>query len=199
MKFSKMNQSIEYYDQNFNEFNQKTYNVNMQNLYEPFLANIPSKGYLLDLGCGSGRDALYFKKHGYQIDAIDYSIKLVELAKRQTGINVRHASFYDLNEVEKYDGIWACASLLHCDRNRLTEVIGRIVKALKITGVCYMSFKYGDQDREKDGRFFTDLNETQLETLLMPFDLKIIKQWITKDNRPEYSEQWINIILQKLN
>ncbi len=102
-------------------------------------------------GLWLGRDTLAFKKKGYQVEAIDYSAELVEKARELTGIEVRQQSFYELNEVAKYDGIWACASLLHCERDRLTEVLGRIFKALKPNGVCYMSFKYGDTDREKEG------------------------------------------------
>lgn len=76
-----------------------------------------------------------------------------------TCIEVRQQSFYELNESEKYDGIWACASLLHCDRNSLVEVLRCIFNALKPNGICYMSFKYGNTDREKEGHSFTDLNE----------------------------------------
>lgn len=194
-----MNQTINYYNENALFFNNSTYQVDMLSLYEPFLAYIQKQGYILDLGCGSGRDALYFKNQGYQVDAIDYSIELVEIAKKQTGLNIQYASFYDLNEQCKYDGIWACASLLHCERSRLSEVIQHIISALKNDGVCYMSFKHGDTDRQKEGRSFTDLNEAQTIELLAPFNVTLLKQWITIDKRPDRSEQWLNILFKKLN
>ena len=63
---------------------------------------------ILDLGCGTGRDSLAFKNKGYQVDAMDYSEALVKKATELTGIPVRQQSFYELEDVEIYDGIWAC-------------------------------------------------------------------------------------------
>ena len=91
---------------------------------------------------------LAFKKKGYQVDAIDYSEELVKKASRLTGIPIKLKSFYEVDDYEAYDGIWACASLLHCERTRLKEVIGKLLSALKPNGVIYMSFKYGNGDRE---------------------------------------------------
>ncbi|UNT61745.1 class I SAM-dependent methyltransferase [Acinetobacter towneri] len=193
-----MNQTSNYYNQHAQAFFENTYQVEMESLYAPFLRYLPEQALILDLGCGSGRDTLAFKKKGYQVEAIDYSAKLVEKARELTGIEVRQQSFYELNEVAKYDGIWACASLLHCERDRLTEVLARIFKALKPNGVCYMSFKYGTTDREKDGRSFTDLDENQAKALLDQLDgNEILEQWITVDKRPERNEKWLNILWKK--
>jgi hypothetical protein len=54
---------------------------------------------------------------------------------------------------------------LHFERECLAEVIGKLIIALKPNGVLYMSFNYGDSDREKNGRQFTDLNDAQAEVL----------------------------------
>ena len=140
----------DYYNNNAQEFVNSTFMVDMQSLYQPFLNLLPDFGRILDLGCGSGRDALAFKNMGYKIEAIDYSAELVKQASDLTGIEVRLQSFYDLDEIDTYNGIWACASLLHCERHRLVDVLQRIIQSLKANGVIYMSFKYGDQDREKD-------------------------------------------------
>lgn len=141
--------TIDYYNQYADEFTQATLSVDMENLYRPFLAELPEGAYILDVGCGSGRDILAFKNKGYQVDAIDYSEELVKKASRLTGIPIKLKSFYEVDDYEAYDGIWACASLLHCERDRLIEVVGKLVNALKQNGVLYMSFKYGDSDREK--------------------------------------------------
>jgi len=187
--------TIDYYNHHAEEFANSTLHVDMESLYQPFLALLPENAHILDLGCGAGRDSLAFKNKGYQVDAIDYSEELVKKATELTGIQVKYQSFYDLNEVAVYDGIWACASLLHCERRRLAEVLKRMLRALKPDGVLYMSFKYGDSDREKDGREFTDLNEQQAQELLAQFDqVSLIQQWITVDKRPEREERWLNIL-----
>lgn len=189
---------MDYYNQNSEQFVQTTLNVNMESLYQVFLVLLPNGGHILDLGCGSGRDTLAFKNKGYQVEALDYSKALVEKATALTGIPIRYQSFYDLNDQGIYDGIWACASLLHCKRDRLADVMQSILNALKVNGILYMSFKYGDKDREKDGRKFTDLNEEQAEELLNQFyQIELIKHWITIDQRPDREEKWLNILVKK--
>ena len=187
--------TIDYYNHHAEEFTYSTLNVDMESLYQPFLALLPENAYVLDLGCGSGRDSLAFKNKGYRVTAIDYSEALVKKATELTGIQVKHQSFYELNEIAAYDGIWACASLLHCERRRLAEVLEKILRALKPTGVIYMAFKYGGSDREKDGREFTDLNERQAQELLAQFEqVSLVDQWITVDKRPDREERWLNIL-----
>lgn len=189
---------IDYYNKHAEEFIASTFEVDMESLYQPFLAELPEGARILDVGCGSGRDTLAFKNKGYQVDAIDYSEELVKKASRLTGIPIKLKSFYEVDDYEAYDGIWACASLLHCERTRLKEVIGKLVSALKPNGVLYMSFKYGNGDREKDGRHFTDLNEHQAEELLSQFkNISLVQRWITIDKRLDRTEEWLNIILKK--
>ncbi|EXB47966.1 class I SAM-dependent methyltransferase [Acinetobacter sp. 1000160] len=195
-----MKHTLDYYDINALEFFESTSKVDMESLYQPFLRYLPAHAFILDLGCGSGRDTLAFKNKGYQVTAIDYSKELVDKARCLTGIDVRFESFYELSELNQYDGVWACASLLHCERKRLPEVLEKILKALKVNGICYISFKYGKEDRYKDGRQFTDMNESQVQNLLKKFDnILLLQQWITIDKRPDHNEDWLNIVFQKQN
>ncbi len=192
--------TIDYYNKHAEEFTASTFEVDMESLYQPFLVELQEGARILDVGCGPGRDTLAFKNKGYQVDAIDYSEELVKKATQLTGIPVRLQSFYEIDADQAYDGIWACASLLHCERTRLKEVIGKLLSALKPNGMLYMSFKHGDLDREKDGRHFTDLNEVQVKELLNQWDdVSQLKQWITIDQRPNRSEKWLNILLKKIN
>ena len=190
--------TIDYYNKHAEEFTTSTFEVDMKSLYQPFLAELPEGARILDVGCGSGRDTLAFKNKGYQVDAIDYSEELVKKATRLTGIPIKLKSFYEVDDYEAYDGIWACASLLHCERSRLAEVLEKMVQALKPNGVIYMSFKYGDSDRDQDGRQFTDLDENQAEALLEQFDnVQHIQQWVTLDQRPDRQEKWLNLLWKK--
>ena len=190
--------TIDYYNKHAEEFTASTFEVDMESLYQPFLAELPEGARILDVGCGSGRDTLAFKNKGYQVDAIDYSEELVKKATRLTGIPIKLKSFYEVDDYEAYDGIWACASLLHCERSRLAEVLEKMVQALKPNGVIYISFKYGDSDRDKDGRKFTDLDENQADALLEQFDnVQQIKQWVTLDQRPDRQEKWLNLLWKK--
>ena len=190
--------TIDYYNKHAEEFTASTFEVDMESLYQPFLVELQEGARILDVGCGPGRDTLAFKNKGYQVDAIDYSEELVKKATRLTGIPIKLKSFYEVDDYEAYDGIWACASLLHCERSRLAEVLEKMVQALKPNGVIYMSFKYGDSDRDQDGRQFTDLDENQAEALLEQFDnVQHIQQWVTLDQRPDRQEKWLNLLWKK--
>lgn len=194
-----MTSELNYYDIHASKFLESTFNVDMDNLYQSFLRYLADDASILDLGCGSGRDALAFKSKGYDVTATDSSKVLIEKAKEHTGIHIRLESFYELSDLNRYDGIWACASLLHCERNRLDEVLDKILNALKVNGICYMSFKYGAGDRYIDGRQFTDMDELQTQSLLRKFNnVLLLQQWITVDKRPDQNCDWLNIIIRKM-
>src|SRR5690606_40278168 len=103
----------------------------MQSLYAPFLAALPVNAHILDAGCGSGRDALAFQQLGYQISAFDASEPLAAHASQLLGVMVPVKRFADMDEIERYDGIWACASLLHVPENQLPDAFSRLWQALK--------------------------------------------------------------------
>ena len=194
-----MPNTLKYYNENAKSFIEGTVNVNFVKIQNVFLQLLPSGGLILDFGCGSGRDTKYFLEHGYKVDATDGSIELCKLASKYTGINVKHMLFQELAEVEKYDGIWACASILHVKRTELPEILQKMYTATKKNGVIYISFKYGNFEGERNGRYFTDMTEETMEELLIHVpELKIEKQWITGDVRAgRGDERWLNTILRK--
>ena len=107
--------------------------------------------------------------------------------------------FEELDVVEKYDGIWACASILHVEKKKLPDIIKKMTTATKNGGVIYISFKYGDFEGEKNGRYFTYLTEESFEEIIKAIpELTIEKLWISSDVRIERGkEQWLNIMLRK--
>lgn len=190
--------TIEYYNQNAQAFVETTLNVDMQALYQPFIKLLSDNALILDAGCGSGRDTKAFLDMGFQVEAIDASEEMVKHATSYTGLKVQNKTFQDIHEQEKYDAIWTCASLLHVPQSELTTVISKLSDALKSNGIWYLSFKYGNTERVKDGRTFTDMDEKAIETLLshQP-NLKLVEMWITQDARPERNERWLNLIIKK--
>ena len=168
---------------------------------ERFLKHIPPQGRILDFGCGSGRDAKYFYDRGFDVDAVDGSEELCKLASEYTGLHVKQMLFSDLDVVEKYDGIWACASILHLPSLDLRNVLLKMIKAIKNGGVIYASFKYGEFEGMRNGRYFTDLTETSLKKYIADIEnIKMVDLWITGDVRTDRGdEKWLNLILQKLD
>ncbi len=191
--------TLNYYNQNAQSFSDSTLNVDMSALYNEFLPLIAKHGHILDAGCGSARDAMYFKQQGFTVSAFDASPELAKLASNYLQQAVEVKTFQQLNCTNKYDGIWCCASLLHVPKAELPQVFLKLQNALKPNGVLYVSFKYGTQERVHNGREFTDLNEEGLTALINSHTkLKILKQWQTVDQRPEReSEVWLNALLTR--
>lgn len=193
------NTTLGYYDNHADEFYKSTVNVEFATMQERFVAKLQKGSYILDFGCGSGRDTKYFLEQGYEVDAVDGSGELCRLASEYAGIEVRTMFFQELSEVDKYDGIWACSSILHLPVDELAEVMGKMAVALKEQGIIYTSFKYGTFAGERNGRFFTDMTEETFADFLGGIDgLEVEEQWTTSDVRPGRGEEkWLNLILRK--
>ena len=195
-----MDKTIEYYNQNADMFAQGTRLVDFTVVQERFAKTLPAGSRILDFGCGSGRDTKYFLEKGYWVEATDGSSELCKLASAFTGIEVKEMLFQDLDASGKYEGIWACSSVLHLSKKELLPVIRKMCDALKDNGVIYTSFKYGNFEGERNGRYFTDFTEDTFDKFIKVIqELTIEEEWITSDVRPGRGEEkWLNLILRKI-
>ena len=191
--------TLEYYNSKAKDFVSDTVAVAFTEIQDIFLEYIPVGGKILDFGCGSGRDTKYFISKGYDVDAIDGSEELCKIASEYAGIQVKQMLFQELNVSEEYDGVWACASVLHVEKAKLPDVMKKMASATKKGGVVYSSFKFGDFEGVRNGRFFTYLTEESFGELLRKVpELVIEKLWISADVRAERGEErWLNIMLRK--
>lgn len=196
-----MNETLNYYNQNADQFAFSTVSVDFSETQNRFLDKLNKGAYILDFGCGSGRDTKYFLDRGYKVDAIDGSEELCRLASEYAGIQVKQMFFEELDEQDKYDGIWACSSILHLSKEALMPVLKKMTLALKDEGIIYTSFKYGDYEGDRNGRYFTDFTLEMFEEFIKGIsELEIKDNWITGDVRPGRGEEkWLNLILQKLH
>ncbi len=202
VKGSRMeNQTLNYYNDNVSSFIEGTKNASMFEALEEFIQYIPSGGKVLDFGCGAGRDSKYLLEHGFLVDAIDGCRKLCEVATHFTGVQVKQMDFLDINEIQTYDGIWACASILHLSYQNLPVMFKKLFQALKKNGILYVSFKYGSFEGMRKGRYFTDMTEEKISDILEKIsNFKILKQWISADVRVgREDENWLNLILRKVD
>ena len=189
-----MNGTIEYYNQNADSFISGTINADMSETRNRFLRYIKSGGKILDAGCGSGRDSLAFQQAGYQVDAFDASEEICKKATELLGFTVECKRYEELSGSEEYDGIWACASLLHVSGNDLPDVMNRLYALLKPEGILYASFKEGSSERVKDGRFFHDMTEQGCIDLLKNAGFEVLELYKSEDVRPDRTEIWVNAI-----
>lgn len=191
--------TLTYYNQNARSYTAATQTLDFRLIQDRFLFRMPRSARILDFGCGSGRDTRYFLNHGFQVDAVDGSSEMCRIAEEYTGIPIRQMLFQELDTVDTYDGIWACASILHLSRSELTDVFHRMAAALRKNGMIYASFKYGSFEGERNGRYFTDFTESDFTEFVGRIsELVIQEMWISGDVRSGRGEErWLNTILQK--
>lgn len=194
------NKTLDYYNQNANTFFEGTVSVNFKEVQDKFLKVLPGKK-ILDFGCGSGRDTKYFLDNGYDVIAIDGSEELCKKASKYTGIKVKHMLFQELDEKDTYDGIWACSSILHLNKEELKPVLLKMIEALKKHGIIYTSFKYGDFEGERNGRYFSNFTIESFKEYVQDIStIQIEEYWLSGDVRKgREEEQWLNLILRKTN
>lgn len=193
-------QTLKYYERNAESYFKATHDADLSTLYERLTRRLPQGARILDAGSGSGRDTLAFLRRGFAVSAFDSSPALCELSTRMTGVRTRVLRFQELEDEEEYDGIWACASLLHVPEAELPDAIARLVRALKPGGVLYMSFKHGAGERvTEDGRFFTDMTDSRLRRVLQALpDAKLEELWITTgEGQFQGQGEWLNALVSR--
>lgn len=186
-----------YYKENKDEFINNTINCDMSfhyNMFEKYL-NDDAKT-ILDIGFGSGRDSLYFSKK-YEVHSIDPVEEFCNHAKEIGLKNVYCMKVQDITFNNEFDGIWACASLLHIPSYELVDVLNRCYNALTPNGVMYCSFKVGDFEGERQGRYFLDLIEERFRQYVSKTKFEILEVCITSDVRPDREEKWLNVVMKR--
>ena len=194
------NNTLDFYNNNSKTYIETTLTIDMSNLYKEFLNNIPKGGIILDLGCGSGRDSKAFIDKGYKITAVDGSKELAQSASKLIGQEVLVSKFEDLSLIDKFHGIWACASLLHVNKKDILDVIKNVSSNLNDNGIFYMSFKYGEDEYiDEKGRYFNCYTEETFNELINKVEgLKIMKVYKTIDIVPGRGDiTWLNAICVK--
>ena len=191
--------SVEFYEQNAESFFKRTVDADMDGPRAAFAALLPPGGRVLDAGCGSGRDALALSRQGFQVTATEASPALAALAQAHTGLPIQVMTFDQMAWTEAFDGVWACASLLHVPRSDLPDAVRRLREALVPGGVLWMSFKYGAQERQVAGRWFTDLEEPAAEALVGTVGgLELLSLEQSGDVRNDHGgEWWLTVVCRR--
>ena len=190
-----------YYRKHAQEFFDRTAHENVEDLYAPFLPLLPAGAQVLDAGCGSGRDTKAFAERGYVVTAFDATPEMAALAEQFSGQKIRVLRFQEMDYVEAFDGIWACASLLHVPLAELPAVFERFIVALKPGGYWSMSFKYGEGEKRRGERQFTDFTEDSLRAFLNSFhQLNVVELFTSGDTRHlrTNQERWVSAVVQKV-
>lgn len=116
---------------------------------EVFVTELGGSGRVLEIGSGGGRDALELEKRGISVRRTDISKGFVKLLReRGFEADLLDPLTEDLGDPRRpgtpYDGIWACASLIHVAREDFGTVLGRLAEATRTGGRLHISVREGD-------------------------------------------------------
>jgi cyclopropane fatty-acyl-phospholipid synthase-like methyltransferase len=186
---------MEYYDENSEKFIAETLELDLSDLYKKFECYLKAGDILLDIGCGPGRDLKYFSSK-YNVIGIEPSRNLAEFARNYSKCEVIESTIQECEINQRFDAIWACASLLHISKKDLVDVFKKLNKILNKEGILYCSFKEGDFEGDRNGRYFTDLTLETLTGIIKNTSFHLHESWITKDIRNENETNWLNVILK---
>lgn len=191
--------SIDYYNKNAAAYFESTVQLDLSDLRQKFEELLPEGGSILDLGCGSGRDSLAFYEDEFEVTPLDGSEEMCALAEIHTDLEVLHMMFEELDFDEVFDGVWACASLLHVPENQMPDILKKIGQALKPGGVLFLSVKEGDFEGIRNGRYFVDYSKRKLKELVEDSKtFRIEEMWKTEDVRGSIHEaKWLNLLAIK--
>lgn len=191
-----INDTLKYYNDNSENFKMKWDNY-LFDIPNTFASYLKSGDNVLDLGCGTGRDSLYFKDKGLNVTCVDGAINMCKIASEALNIEVENKTYFDLDYKDMFEGVFACASLLHLKNDDLKIVLKKIYDSLRYNGIMYSSFKYGNDERYEDGRYFNDMTLDKFNRLMNESgsNFEIVKAW----NTAQYGSdrEFLNIILRK--
>ena len=190
-----IDKNVEYYNINADSFFEGSVNADMSEVRHRFLKYIPDGGRILDAGCGSGRDSKAFLDAGYDVVSFDASEEMCKRASKYIGIDVMNLRFEEISFDKEFDGIWACATLLHVPMDELPVIMKKLHNALKENGALYASFKYGEGTTLRGERKFSDFTEKSIVPLFETAGFEIVSNIVGSDSRPgRESEKWVNVI-----
>lgn len=194
--------SIDYYNRYAVPYYEETVDASMEEVMKPFvelLSEESENAEVLDLGCGSGRDTLLLEEYGFYVTPMDGSEEMCKLAEVNTDKEVLQMTYDEMEFDDVFDGIWACASLIHLTEDEMRKVMKKLVQALKENGVLYFSVHRGDRDGIYHGCYFHDYNRRELQSLMEEYpELEVVDIWTTQDVRSEKSDKlWLNVLARK--
>lgn len=155
---------------------------------------------ILDLGCGPGRDLQYFRSLGHEAIGLEGARDFVDMARAHAGCEVLHQDFLSMElPLDRFDGIFANASLFHVPRRELPRVLCELHASLKNRGVLFCSNPRGNNeegifgncyncfhDLEAWRKFVTNAGFIELHHYFRPKGLPLDKQpWLATVWRKE--------------
>jgi len=173
------------YDNHAKKLAEQYESADMKELNNLLLRYLPEGGELLEIGCGSGRDAAFLMERGYHVTAVDPSIAMVRYAaaKHPTLAETLHTKEFPLAQDDellkrRFDGVLCLAVLMHVLNHDLFEMARQTGVLLKQGGTLVVSFSTNREDlhgnRDNLGRLYIERPMGQIQLLFERLGFRLI-------------------------
>lgn len=193
-------ETLRFYDENAEAYADRTFDSDMQPELVRFRELVDEAAFVLDTGCGSGRDALHLQSLGLRVLAADASEAMAAQASEVLGAPVALFRHQEVTFQESFDGIWASATLLHVPRDAMADVFARYVRALRPGGVLFASFKAPggrDDGPDENGRHFTYLDADEVRGLVQDIPHAEIVEVRQEADRMGRGHEWVGAFIRR--
>src|SRR4030095_741721 len=193
--------TLGHYDQRAAQFWEGTKDHDVSQNYQALLGALPQRRglHLLDLGCGPGRDLLYFKNLGHHAVGLEGSPKFCQMARAYSDCEVLAQDFLKLNlKSESFDGIFANASLFHVPSQELSRVLRELWTALKSGGILFSSNPRGNEEGWDGERYGTFMEWETFEKYLKKAGFEALHHYYRPAGKPCQEEPLIGGLSRKL-
>ena len=202
-----MNPTLSYYEENASTLSQRYESADVTTLQQTLLKTFTPKSKLLEIGCGSGRDANFMLEHGYNLTAIDGSPKMIEEAKALHPIlapclftmQLPHGLDF---EAQSFDGVYSVATLMHLPQEEIFQTIKNIHTLLKPKGKFLFSVSIARDDTDQNSRdphqrLFTSFSQREWITLCKNCGFNHLYTKVTSDGLNRSGILWLTCVVEK--
>jgi len=188
----------DYYQENYKAYHEKTFSIDPSSFLTPLAQRLPAEAFVLDVGCGSGRDLLWMKKHGFEVIGFERSPGLAELAREITGCEIIEGDYetYDFSSI-LVDSVMLVGVMVHVPRERFSNIFKNITSAIPDNGLVLTTLKEGSGDiTYPDGRIFYLWEDPKAREMFDTLGFKVC-DFSSSVSKTGTGDVWMSYILEK--
>jgi len=186
-----------YYEENHQQYFNSTIGIDPSVFLEPLAKLLEPQATILDIGCGSGRDLLWFAQQGFQPTGFEQSPSLVRLAREHADCPVIEGDFYRYNFSNlQFSALVFVGSLVHLSRGNLPAILQTTCQALVPNGLTLITMKEGfGTSLADDGRVFTLWQKEEIEKIFAANNLHIL-DFSRQVSKLRSDDIWLGYVLR---
>jgi SAM-dependent methyltransferase len=186
-----------FYEKNHQQYFDSTSTIDPSDFLTPFGNMLKPGSTIFDIGCGSGRDLLWFKEQGFSPTGFEHSPSLARLAWKYSNCPVIEGDFHSYNfSIHKFDALCFVGSLVHIPENKFSHIFELICNALKPGGLLFITMKEGrGLSHSNDGRVFTLWSKKNLEIIFNETGLQVL-EFKRQVSKLRQEDTWLGFILR---